>query len=371
MLVIIRPSGEIALKSPRSRRNFEYTLINNIRNTIGGGKIWRSQGVILLEVNDNNANIEALSEVFGISSFSPVIAIKSNNLEDIVNKAKEIFAEIVKGKIFAVRAKRIGSHSFTSLDVERRAGEALYPYSKGVDLENPEVEIFIEIRNEMTYFYHKVIKGPKGLPVGVAGKTVVLFSGGIDSPVATWMMMKRGSVPIILNFNLGGDLHKELVLKELNMLKRWSGGHKLKIFIVKGTDVFIKLSQVERRSRVVMLKRVMYKTAEKLCEKTNAKSITTGESLSQVSSQTMANLYVTEYGIKYPIFRPLIGFDKEEIVDIARKIGTYKHSIKLPEYCAISTKARTSEDLNEILKNEERLNVDYEKILENSEVIEL
>ncbi|QGA54871.1 tRNA 4-thiouridine(8) synthase ThiI [Sulfolobus sp. E5-1-F] len=372
MIIIIRPSGEIALKSPRSRRNFEHTLANNIRNIIKEGKIWKSQGILFLEVNDDNKNIEELSKVFGIASFSPVILIKSyNNLEDIVNEAKEVFSEIVKGKIFAVRAKRIGSHNFTSLDIQRKVGEALYPFSRGVNLENPEVEVFIEIRNNITYFYHKIIKGPKGLPVGVAGKTVVLFSGGIDSPVATWMMMKRGSIPIILNFNLGGNIHRKFVLEELSILRKWSGGHKLKLFIVNGTDVLIKLSQIEKRNRVVMLKRVMYKVAERLCDKTNAKSITTGESLSQVSSQTMTNLYVTEYGIKYPIFRPLIGFDKEEIIELARKIGTYEYSIKLPEYCAISTKARTSIELNEVLKDEEKINIDYEKILENSDVIEL
>ncbi len=373
MLIIIRPSGEIALKSPRSRRNFEHTLANNIRSVIKEGKIWRSQGVLFLEVNDNNKNIEELSKVFGIASFSPVMSIKSynNNLEDIINKAKEVFAEIVKGKIFSVRTKRIGSHNFTSLDVQRKVGEALYPFSRGVNLENPEVEVFIEIRNDVAYFYYKIIKGPRGLPVGVAGKTVVLFSGGIDSPVATWMMMKRGSIPVILNFNLGGSVHRKFVLEELSVLRKWSGGHKLKLFIVNGTDVLIKLSQIEKRNRVVMLKRVMYKVAERLCDKANAKSITTGESLSQVSSQTMTNLYVTEYGIKYPIFRPLIGFDKEEIVELARKIGTYEYSIKLPEYCAISTKARTSVELDEVLKDEENLNIDYEKVLENSEVIEI
>ncbi|WP_338600176.1 tRNA uracil 4-sulfurtransferase ThiI [Sulfolobus tengchongensis] len=373
MLIMIRPSGEIALKSPRSRRNFEYTLITNIRNIIGEGKLWRSQGLIFLEINNDNINdlAQKLSKIFGIASFSPVIVTEFSNLQDIIDRAKQIFSDIVRGKIFAVRAKRVGYHNFTSLEVQRKVGEALFPFSKGVDLENPEIEIFIEIRNNLAYFYHENFKGPKGLPVGIAGKTVVLFSGGIDSPVATWMMMKRGAIPIILNFNLGGNVHKELVVNELNVIKKWSGGHKIKVFIVKGTDVLIKLSQIDRGNRVVMLKRIMYRVAERLSERVSAKSITTGESLSQVSSQTMVNLYVTEYGIKFPIFRPLIGFDKEEIVEVARKIGTYEYSIKLPEYCAISTKARTSVELNEILQQEEKVNLDYDKILENSEFIEI
>jgi thiamine biosynthesis protein ThiI len=372
MIIMIRPSGEIALKSPRSRKNFEHTLINNIKSSVSVKRIWKTQGLIFIELNNNDTGyIKKISKIFGIASFSPIIIEKFNNIEDIVNQAKNIFSEIVKGKVFAVRAKRIGSHNFTSLDIQREVGAALYPYSKGVNLDNPEVEVFVEVRQNFVYFYHEIYKGPKGLPVGIAGKTIVLFSGGIDSPVASWMLMKRGAIPIFLNFNLGGDIHKKIVIEELNVLKEWSGGHKLRAFIVKGIDVLLKLSQIAKGDRVVMLKRVMYKTAERLAKKTGANSITTGESLSQVSSQTMVNLFVTEYGINYPIFRPLIGFDKEEIMDLAKKIGTYQYSIKLPEYCAISTKAKTSTKLEEILSEEEKISIDYDKLLENAETFEI
>ncbi|MEM3280604.1 MAG: tRNA uracil 4-sulfurtransferase ThiI [Saccharolobus sp.] len=371
MIIIVKQAGEIAIKSPRTRKKFESTLINNIVNVINPKKIWKSHGVILLEVDENSSYIDALSKIFGIASFSPVTIYKFSSLEDIVNKSIELLKEVVKGKIFAVRVKRIGSHNFTSLDVQREVGKALYPYSNGVNLENPEVVVFIEIRGNLAYFYYNKYKGPKGLPVGVAGKSIVLFSGGIDSPVATWMLMKRGAIPIILNFNLGGKLHKEIVVNELKVLKQWSGGHKLTAFIANGSEILIKLAQTNKEDRVVLLKRIMYKVAERLAKKLNAYSITTGESLSQVSSQTMVNLYVTEYGITYPIFRPLIGLDKEEIVELARKIGTFEYSAKLPEYCTISAKSKTAVKLEEILSQEEKIDLDFDKILDNSERIEV
>ncbi|AOL16048.1 tRNA 4-thiouridine(8) synthase ThiI [Sulfolobus sp. A20] len=369
-IIMIRPSGEIALKSPRTRKNFEYTLVNNIKNSLKVEKIWISQGLIYLETNSDY--IDTLSKMFGVAYFSPIIIYDFSDLHDIVNKAEEVFSEVVKDKTFAVRVKRIGKHNFSSLDAQREIGSRLYRYSRGVNLENPEVEVFLDIRNNKAYLYYKKYKGPRGLPVGIAGKTIVLFSGGIDSPVATWMIMKRGALPVILNFNLGGEIHKRVVNEELSVLKSWSGGHKLKVYMVKGMEVMIKIAKLENRKyNVVLLKRIMYRTAERLAEKFNAHSITTGESLSQVSSQTMKNLYVTEYGINMPIFRPLIGFDKEDIIDLARKIGTYEFSIKLPEYCAISSKSSTSVDLKNILELEEKINIDYDILIDSAEVIEI
>ncbi|TRM72955.1 tRNA 4-thiouridine(8) synthase ThiI, partial [Sulfolobus sp. E5] len=163
--------------------------------------------------------IDTLSKMFGVAYFSPIIIYDFSDLHDIVNKAEEVFSEVVKDKTFAVRVKRIGKHNFSSLDAQREIGSRLYRYSRGVNLENPEVEVFLDIRNNKAYLYYKKYKGPRGLPVGIAGKTIVLFSGGIDSPVATWMIMKRGALPVILNFNLGGEIHKRVVNEELSVLK--------------------------------------------------------------------------------------------------------------------------------------------------------
>lgn len=368
MIIIVRLAGEIGIKSPRSRANFEYALINNIKNVLNVEKAKIDQGYIVLNVDGDYSK---LSKVFGISSYSPVDVISFSSLKDISDYIVSKYFESVKNKKFAIRVKRNGKHNFTSLDAARLIGNELYPYSSGVDLENPDIEIFVDIRQDYAYIYNKIIEGPKGLPIGTTGKTVILFSGGFDSPVATWMMMKRGTKVTLLNFMLGGNIHKNTVIDEAKILKEWNSGHKIKIFFINGISVLAKLSDINKYISVVVLKRIMYKTAEKLAKEINAYSITTGESLSQVSSQTMKNLFVTEYGINVPVFRPLIGFDKEEIISISKKIGLYEFSSKLPEYCAISTKSTTSANLDEVIKAEEKLNIDYKKLIDEAEIVEI
>ena len=368
MIVLVTLSGEIGIKSPRSRSNFEHALIQNIKNVINVERASIDQGYIILNVEGDYSK---LSKVFGIASYSPVDVIFFSKLEEIVEYTKKKYAEAVKGKKFAVRVRRVGNHNFTSIDVAKAVGSALYPYSAGVDLENPEVSIYINIRQDHAYIYDKVFEGPKGLPIGVAGRTVVLFSGGFDSPVATWMMMKRGTSVTLLNFKLGGDLHKKIVTEEAKILSEWNSGHKMKIYFVDGIKVLTALANVNKYIRVVVLKRIMYKTAQLLAKEIKAYSVTTGESLSQVSSQTMKNLFVTEYNVNIPIFRPLIGFDKDEIIELSRKIGTYELSSKMPEYCVISSKSTTAANLDEVLKAEEQANIDYKKLIEEAEVIEI
>ncbi|MEM4139016.1 MAG: THUMP domain-containing protein, partial [Sulfolobaceae archaeon] len=270
-----------------------------------------------------------------------------------------------------VRVKRVGNHNFTSLDLARSIGSSLYKYSSGVDLGSPEAEVYVYVRYNKAYLYKEVYEGPKGLPVGTSGRTIVLFSGGFDSPVATWFMMKRGNVPIILNFLLGGNIHKEIVLNEVKLLREWSGSNSLYVYLVNGIKVQMKLASVEPKIRIVVLKRVMYKTAEVLASRLGAHSITTGESLSQVSSQTVWNLEATEYGISLPVFRPLIGFDKDEIIKYSKIIGTYELSSKLPEYCVISANSTTRAKVKDVIRAEESLEIDYNKLIDEAEVVKI
>ena len=366
--LILTLSGEIAIKSERTRKRFEHLLLNNISKVLNIKSYKFEQGLILIETEDDFRKLE---KVFGIAHFYKAERIEFDTLERLVEKSKEYFKEKVKGKKFAVRVKRVGRHNFTSLDVAKIIGSALYPYSKGVDLENPEIEVHVYIRDNEAYFYTEVFNGPRGYPVGSTGKTVVLFSGGIDSPTATWLMMKRGVLPIILNFKLGGELHKNMVINELRVLREWSGGHKLRAYFIDAMPILLQLSKVKEYLRIVMLKRIMYLTADKLAERVGALSITTGESLSQVSSQTMKNLYVTEYGINRPVFRPLIGFDKSDIIDLAKRIGTYELSIKLPEYCTLAGKSTISADLEEVLEEEKKIQINLESLIENAEKVEV
>lgn len=366
MIVLIALSGEITIKSRRVRKKFEDILIENIKRSLKVNNIYRDTGYLVIDTDDS---IKKLSKVFGISYYAPSYLIKFNSLEDIAEYVKEKYRDKVKGKKFAIRAKRFGNHYFTSLDIAKKVGEYLYEYSDGVDLENPDIEIYVNVRNNKAYIYDQIYQGPKGLPVGVGGKCIVLFSGGFDSPVAAWMMMKRGCDVSLLNFSFGENVRKELIVKEAEILKEWNSNRNIEIYFLDANKILPYLSKVEDNYRVLIFKRIMYKTAEILAKNLGFKSIVTGESLSQVSSQTMQNLYITEYGINIPIFRPLIGFDKEEIIDLSRKIGTFEYSSKLPEYCALSIKSTTKGDLNKILEIENKLNINYDIILNKIEKI--
>ena len=354
-------SGELAIKGPRSRHNYQYALLKNIENVVRVNKYDFEGGVVYLDVE---GDLSRLGKVFGIAKYYVIEEFELTSLEDVAKRVEERFRERVKGKTFAVRVRRVGEHGFTSIEAAKVIGSALYPYSKGVDLENPEVEVKVDIRFSKVLLKLEEFEGPKGLPVGTSGTTVALVSGGFDSAVASWLMMKRGAKIVALNFALGGDTHLQVARRVVEQLEEWSSGHKIRLFVVPGEKILPKLVNVKESLRVVLLKRVMYKTAEALAEKMGAYSITTGESLSQVSSQTMANLYVTNYGINIPVLRPLIGFDKDEIVALARKIGTYEISAGLPEYCALSRNSTTHANLEEVMKEEEDLGLDYEGLPE-------
>ena len=361
MKVEVTLSGEIALKGPKSRHNYQYALLRNIERVVKVSHYDFEGGVLYLDVE---GDISRLGKVFGIAKYYVVEEHELKSLDEVAKLVEEKFRDKVKGKTFAVRVRRVGEHNFTSVEAAKVIGSALYPYSKGVDLENPEVEVKVDIRYNRVLLKLEEREGPKGLPVGTSGTTISLVSGGFDSAVASWLMMKRGAKVVALNFALGGKTHLEAVKKVVKKLEEWSSGHGIPLYVVPGEKILPKLANVKESIRVVVLKRVMYKTAEALAEKIGAYSITTGESLSQVSSQTMANLYATNYGINVPVFRPLIGFDKDEIMDLARKIGTYEISAGLPEYCALSQSATTHARLDEVIKEEEKLGLDYEGLPE-------
>jgi len=359
--VEISLSGEIALKGPRTRHNMQFALVRNLESVVKVKDFNIEGGIIYADIE---GEVERLSKVFGIAKYWVVEEFRLGNLEELANFVEERFRDVVKNKTFAVRVRRVGQHSFTSVEAAKVIGSRLYPYSKGVDLENPQVEVKVDIRYDKALLKLREFNGPKGLPVGTTGKTVALISGGFDSAVAAWFLMKRGSEVVALNFALGGAVHVEAVKRVVKALNEWSSGHVIPIYVVPGESVLPKLALVNESVRVVVLKRVMYKTAEALAKSLGAHSITTGESLSQVSSQTGHNLFVTNYGINVPVLRPLIGFDKDEIVEMARRIGTYEISAGLPEYCTLSTKSSTHVSLEEVLKAEEELGLDYEKLYE-------
>jgi thiamine biosynthesis protein ThiI len=359
LIYLIRYS-EIFLKSDYVRKKWEDRLIQNIRKVLPV-KIKRERGRIFLYIDPETPDVESkLRKIFGIVSFSRVIKCKLHDLEkEVLEYCKE---KIIQRNTFAVRVKRVGSHEFTSQEKAAEIGGAIlkaFPHLK-VDLKNPEFTLYVEIRNDDCYIFSEIFKGAGGIPLGVEGKVVSLLSGGIDSPVASFMMMKRGCEVLPLHFDLGefGEGGYEKAVKVAEVLRQYQPDFEIEVvdhasFMRKAVEIMKKEKKLNYTCLVC--KRRMYRVAEEYAEKNGALGIVTGESLGQVASQTLDNLYVLSRACKMPVYRPLIGMDKIEIEKIAMEIGTFEYS-KLPSACMLTPpKPSTKGKLKVVEKLEEKI----------------
>ncbi|MBQ3620910.1 MAG: tRNA 4-thiouridine(8) synthase ThiI, partial [Methanosarcinaceae archaeon] len=340
--------GELSLKSKGVRDIYEETLRNNIRammdsRHVSYKDVRRDYGRIFVDAEEGAGNIgeiaEAVSRVFGVFSVSPAAVCRSSK-EEITALCAEIAAAgyIGAGETFAVRARRTGNHPFTSNEMARFCGDAIWRAlsEKGlepaVDLTSPDKEIFVEIRQKESFVYTKIIKGPGGFPVGTQGKMVALISGGIDSPVAVWLMMKRGVdvVPVFMDNTPYADPDTiSRVLDNARVLFSWAPGRRHVVYSVPHAEYMEKvIENCHLKSRCLLCKRSMFKAADCIRRRIKASGIITGSSLGQVASQTAANMEAEIYGLSMPLYHPLLSYDKQEIVDIARMIGTYDISTR-------------------------------------------
>lgn len=338
--LLVRLASELAIKSKRTRTAFQQRLIRNMKDAMrtadAPARVDSAWGRIYARTNARG--VAALPRVFGISSISPVERVVPAELDAIVAAGVELFSERVRGRSFAVRARRAGTHSFSSTDVMVRLGAALRPLAERVDLSNPEVEVHVEVRNKKAYFFADRLVGTGGLPIGVEGHAIALLSGGYDSAVAAWLMLKRGIDLDYVFCNLGGDAYERAVVAVGKVLAdEWSYGTRPRLHVVDFGPALDDLRAKVRESYwQVVLKRMMYRAACAVAAERRAEAIITGEAVGQVSSQTLTNLRAIESASDLPIFRPLIGFDKEEIIERARRIGTAALSEQVKEYCAIT-----------------------------------
>lgn len=347
---------EIHLKSEPVRRRWEDLLVRDIKRRLDC-KVKKERGRIWVLDGDG----DELGKIFGIHSFSPCEYCKLNELEDFLIDFCE---KRIKGNTFALRVKRVGDHQFTSKDLEKEMGAKIlrmFPDLE-VDLENPDKKIFVEIRGEDCYLFDRVIKGQGGLPLGSQGKLIGLFSGGIDSPVAMWMMMKRGCEVIPIHFDISPYTDQsslERAEEVARVLREYQPDFELSVqnhgdFLLKTKEVLEKKGL--ENYTCVICKRRMYRVAEDFANKEGAFGIVTGESLGQVASQTLENLHVLDQVCSIPIYRPLIALDKIEIEGIARKIGTYEASILPAKGCeAVPKRPATKAKLSKVLEIEEEL----------------
>jgi len=385
-MVLVR-YGEVSLKSSRTRPRMEERLSENIEDALRSfnvcyRSVLRSDGRIWVCCFDSEDEAlkaaEAAAKVMGVVSVSPVLEVKFGNFDELIKRAYDFFADRVKGKVFAVRARRVGEHDFTSKDVEKALGKALLDSGAlRVDLENPEYVAYVEIRDWRAYLFDKIVDGPGGLPIGTEGIVLSLVSGGIDSPVATWFAMRRGCEAHMVLCNLGGEKHVYGALRVAKVLAdNWAFGYKPLMYIVDFRPLISRISlHVPEEYRVIILRRLMFKAASLLARKIGALALVTGESLGQVASQTLRNIYVIDEAAELPVLRPLIGLDKEEIVSYARRIGTYSYSIEVGEFCPIgASKTTTRASLDVVKELERRLNIDVtelEKLVDSAGVYDL
>lgn len=341
--ILLVKYGEIALKG-LNRPLFERKLINNIKRKIidiGGIKVTKSQGRIYIEPESKEydflKSVEKIKKVFGIISVSVVYKLKSD-----FNIIKESAVNIMKEKCnqnmtFKVETKR-GDKSFekNSMMVSREVGEYILENINflKVDVIKPEIKLYIEIREE-TYIYTESTNAYGGLPVGTNGKGLLLLSGGIDSPVSGWMMAKRGMEIDAIHFYsypYTSERSKDKVIDLAKILADYT--ISINLHIIPFTEIQEKINEkFPKDYNTIIMRRVMINISEKVAMETNSEALITGESMGQVASQTIKSLIATDEVSNIPIFRPLIGMDKIEVINFAKRIGTYETSILPYEDC--------------------------------------
>lgn len=384
--VILVRYEEIFLKG-LNKPSFENKLIKNMKHVLyglGQIRVTRAQSRIYVEPETENypvdEAIKRLTKIFGISSVSPVRKLETSK-DAIFNSSIEMVRDILKRypyKTFKVETKRADKKfPMNSMEVSRELGAVLLqniPELK-VDVINPDFIVYVEIR-EYSYIYSEIIHGIKGLPVGSNGHGTLLISGGIDSPVAGWMISKRGvklEAVHFYSYPYTSERARDKVIKLVQILSSYTMG--MKLHIVPFTDIQLAINQKCPHDYVtIIMRRFMMRIAEKIAVNSGSSGLVTGESIGQVASQTMESLLVTNSAVSLPVYRPCIGMDKSEIVEVAKRIETYETSILPYEDCCTVFVAKhpvTKPQLETTLKIESALNIDelIQKALDDVQVI--
>ena len=338
--------AEIGLKG-KNRYVFEDALVSHIHHSLkrldGKFTVTKEAGRIYAtaaEEFDYDEVIDALKKVFGIAAICPMVQLEDNGYDDLKAKIVEYVDKAYPDKhfTFKVNTRRANKqYPHTSEEVNRDLGEVIldtFPETK-VDVHNPDVLLNVELRAKRINVYSLVIPGPGGMPVGTNGRAMMLLSGGIDSPVAGYMIAKRGVTIEATYFHAPpytSDRAKQKVVDLAKQVAKYAG--PIKLNVVNFTDIQLYIyEQCPHEELTIIMRRYMMKIAEELAKKDDCLGLITGESIGQVASQTVHSLAVTNAVCTLPVFRPLIGFDKQDIVDISLKIGTYETSIEPYEDC--------------------------------------
>ncbi|MEQ9022515.1 MAG: tRNA uracil 4-sulfurtransferase ThiI [Pseudomonadales bacterium] len=364
MHFIVKPFPEIFVKSLPVRKRLTRMLANNMKHLfreIDGAQIHSDFEKLEVSIPDGEGNrdraIEILLSIPGINQFSETLNFNFDSLEHIAEICQAHIAERIIDKTFVVRVKRSGKQEFKSTDVERYVGGYLLHNTdaKAVDLHTPDVRVQLEIRQQNLFIIGQTWMGLGGFPLGSQEKVLSLISGGFDSSVASYLATRRGLVTHYLFFNLGGRAH-EIGVKEVAhyLWQKYSRSHPVKFITVPFEDVVNEiLVNIPKSYMGVALKRMMLRAAEKIAKEYEFKALVTGESIAQVSSQTLANLAVIDSISDMLVLRPLSTMDKIEIIKIARSIGTEDFAASMPEYCGVISRKPTTSARHHIIEDAE------------------
>ena len=373
--------GEIGVKG-KNRYLFEDALVRQIRYALkevdGEFNVTKENGRIYATAVsdfDYDEAVAALKRVFGIIGICPVVQIEDNGFDDLAKHVVEYFDATYPDKniTFKVNARRARkNYPMDSMEINMELGGRLldaFPELK-VDVHKPEVLLQVEIRNKIN-IYSVEIPGPGGMPIGTAGKAMLLLSGGIDSPVAGWMTAKRGVVVDAVYFHAPpytSERAKQKVVDLAKLVSKYSG--PMNLYVVNFTDIQMYIyDKCPHDELTIIMRRYMMRIAEYFANKENAQGLITGESIGQVASQTMQSLAATNDVCTMPVFRPVIAFDKQEIIDISLNIGTYETSILPYEDCCTTFVAKhpvTKPNINVIRNSEKKLAEEIDRMFEEA-----
>ena len=380
--------AEIAIKG-KNRYMFEDALVRQIKIALnkceGKYEISKASGRIYVEYlsdYDFDETVGALTKVFGITGICPVVHVEDKGFEQLASDVTSFIDEVYpdKNKTFKVNSRRARkNYPLESMEINAKLGEVLlnaFP-ELSVDVHNPEIMLNVEIR-EKIYIYSEVIKGPGGMPIGTNGKAMLLLSGGIDSPVAGYMISKRGVRIDAVYFHAPpytSERAKQKVVDLAKKIAKYTG--PIYLHVVNFTDIQLYIyDKCPHDELTIIMRRYMMRIAEHIAKETECLSLITGESIGQVASQTMQSLVATNEVCTLPVFRPLIGFDKQEIIEISEKIDTYETSILPYEDCCTIFVAKhpvTKPNLNIIRRDEgnlsEKIDELYKTAIETKELI--
>ena len=391
--IFIVRCGEVALKG-MNKPYFERMLLDRIKKLLkkfDGVKAYRHEGLIFVradkELNPGTegkqAILKEIGKVFGVASISPAMECEST-MEDIGQTAVEYMMEAIEErgvKTFKVNAKRADKNfPVKSPDISRQIGAAVLKGCKvlKVDVHNPDVKLFVDVRHDKSYVYQDKIPGFGGLPLGTNGKGMSLLSGGIDSPVATWMMAKRGMMIEAVHFHsfpYTSQRAREKVEELAALVATYCGRFRMHVINLLPIQEQIVQNCPEEET-TILVRRFMMRIAEELAAGNGCNMLITGENLGQVASQTAEALVVTDASVKMPVMRPLIGLDKTDIMDLAKEIGTYDKSIEPYEDCCtvfLPKHPATKPKLERILVSESKLDCEslIREAIENEEIVEI